>query len=136
MSGRTYTPLEIEVRSIISQRLNRLLNESGKTKSEITSTCKIPASTLTGYFAGTRLPDSENVIKMANFFHVSPDVVDPRFSEKLLSKLDEENKDETLSQALSHVSRVNGVSINDHDRQLMAKLFETYIEMDRKNESR
>ena len=78
MPGRKLTPQDIEDRKIISSNLNSLLARSGRKKSDITSQCKIPASTLTGYFAGTRLPTAENVKALANFFHVKPEEIDPR----------------------------------------------------------
>ena len=80
MPGRKLTPQDIEDRKIISSNLNSLLAKSGRKKSDITSQCKIPASTLTGYFAGTRLPTAENVKALAEFFHVKPEEIDPRLN--------------------------------------------------------
>lgn len=55
------------------------MSHSDARKSEISKAISIPPSTLTGYFKGTRLPTPENVTKLANFFHVSEEEIDPRF---------------------------------------------------------
>lgn len=78
MPGKSLTPQEMEYKKIISSRLNELLLKSGKKKSDITRQTGLPASTLTGYFGGKRLPSEENVVKLASFFNVSEDYIDPR----------------------------------------------------------
>lgn len=72
-------PQEKEIKKIVATNLNKLLSHSDARKSEISKAVSIPPSTLTGYFKGTRLPTPENVTKLANFFHVSEEEIDPRF---------------------------------------------------------
>lgn len=79
MPGRKMAPQEKEIRKIIAANLNELLSKKSAKKIEISKEANIPPSTLTGYFNGTRLPTPENVDKLAKFFHVSKQDIDPRF---------------------------------------------------------
>ena len=56
MARTELTPQDIEYKKIISSKLNSLLNSANKKQIDITRQTGIPASTLTGYFKGTRLP--------------------------------------------------------------------------------
>lgn len=79
MPGRKMTPQEKEIKKIVATNLNSFLSQNNAKKIEISKVTKIPPSTLTGYFNGTRLPTPENVEKLAKFFHVSKQDIDPRF---------------------------------------------------------
>ncbi len=79
MARTELTPQDIEYKKVISSKLQRLLNSSGKKQIDITRQTGIPASTLTGYFKGTRLPSPKNVAKLASFFNVPDYEIDPRF---------------------------------------------------------
>lgn len=79
MARSGLTPQEKELKPIIASTLNDLLRASGKKKVDIHRSCGIPASTLSDYFAGRTLPTPENVDKLAKFFHVSKQDIDPRF---------------------------------------------------------
>lgn len=98
------TPQDKEYKKIISATLNELLQLSGRKQIDITRQTGIPASTLTGYFKGTRLPSPVNVQKLADFFNVLKSDVDPRFKKisendddglkiRLLTKYDKLNTD-------------------------------------------
>lgn len=80
MPGRKMAPQEKEIRKIIAVNLNSLLSKKSAKKIEISKQTNIPPSTLTGYFNGARLPTPENVDKLADFFHVSKEEIDPRFA--------------------------------------------------------
>jgi repressor LexA len=80
MPGRKMAPQEKEIRKIIAVNLNSLLSKKSAKKIEISKQTNIPPSTLTGYFNGSRLPTPENVDKLADFFHVSKEEIDPRFA--------------------------------------------------------
>lgn len=79
MARTELTPQDIEYKKIISTKLNNLLNSANKKQVDITRQTGIPASTLTGYFKGTRLPSPKNVAKLATFFNVPDYEIDPRF---------------------------------------------------------
>lgn len=79
MARTELTPQDKEYKKIISSRLNDLLNSSGRKQIDITRQVGIPASTLTGYFKGTRLPSPQNVEKLAEYFNVDKSTIDPRF---------------------------------------------------------
>lgn len=79
MARTELTPQDKEYKKIISSRLNNLLNSSGRKQIDITRQVGIPASTLTGYFKGTRLPSPQNVEKLAEYFNVDKSAIDPRF---------------------------------------------------------
>lgn len=79
MARTELTPQDKEYKKIISSRLNNLLNSSGRKQIDITRQVGIPASTLTGYFKGTRLPSPQNVAKLAEYFNVDKSAIDPRF---------------------------------------------------------
>lgn len=79
MARTELTPQDKEYKKIISSRLNDLLSRSGRKQIDITRSVGIPASTLTGYFKGTRLPSPRNVEKLAEYFNVEKSDIDPRF---------------------------------------------------------
>ncbi len=80
MARTELTPQDKEYKKIISSRLNDLLSKSGRKQIDITRAVGIPASTLTGYFKGTRLPSPKNVEKLAEYFNVDKSDIDPRFT--------------------------------------------------------
>ena len=79
MARTELTPQDKEYKKIISSRLNDLLSKSGRKQIDITRSVGIPASTLTGYFKGTRLPSPKNVEKLAEYFNLEKSDIDPRF---------------------------------------------------------
>lgn len=91
MPGRKMAPQEKEIKKIIAINLNRFLLQNNAKKIEISKATKIPPSTLTGYFNGTRLPTPENVDKLAKFFHVAPGDIDPRFKPVLNGTIEKSN---------------------------------------------
>lgn len=96
------TPQDKEYKKVISATLNELLQLSGKKQIDITRQTGIPASTLTGYFKGTRLPSPVNVQKLADFFNVLKSDVDPRFK-----KISESDTDGLRIGLLSKYEKLN-----------------------------
>ncbi|MDY4064513.1 MAG: helix-turn-helix transcriptional regulator [Ligilactobacillus agilis] len=125
MPGKKLTPQELEYKKIISQRLQKLLADSGKKKSDITQLVKIPASTLTGYFNGLRLPSEENLSKLAKFFNVSESDIDPRF--KPVTN-DEENKSHKIEDILDSAMTFNGKPLTENDRNVIRGMIEAYLD--------
>lgn len=106
MPGKSLTPQEMEYKKIISSRLNELLLKSGKKKSDITRQTGLPASTLTGYFGGKRLPSEENVVKLASFFNVSEDYIDPRLDPNIALNPHRDTKEDDLKTADKNVQLI------------------------------
>ena len=96
------TPQDKEYKKVISATLNELLQLSGKKQIDITRQTGIPASTLTGYFKGTRLPSPVNVQKLADFFNVLKSDVDPR-----IKKISESDTDGLRIRLLSKYEKLN-----------------------------
>lgn len=96
------TPQDKEYKKVISATLNELLQLSGKKQIDITRQTGIPASTLTGYFKGTRLPSPVNIQKLADFFNVLKSDVDPRFK-----KISESDTDGLRIRLLSKYEKLN-----------------------------
>ena len=96
------TPQDKEYKKVISATLNELLQLSGKKQIDITRQTGIPASTLTGYFKGTRLPSPVNVQKLADFFNVLKSDVDPR-----CKKISESDTDGLRIRLLSKYEKLN-----------------------------
>lgn len=104
MVGRDkLTPLELEMRVKIADRLNELKDKTGLTQQDIVKGSRISQSTLSQYFSGKRLPSKANIKKLADFFNVPVEQIDPRLDttsivkneiaqkiDKLVSKLDPE----------------------------------------------
>lgn len=79
MVGRDkLTPLELEMRAKIANRLNELKDKTGLTQQDIVKKSGISQSTLSQYFSGKRLPSKTNSKKLADFFEVSVEQIDPR----------------------------------------------------------
>lgn len=105
MVGRDkLTPLELEMREKIANRLNELKDKTGLTQQDIVKKSGISQSTLSQYFSGKRLPSKTNSKKLADFFKVPVEQIDPRLDttssvvkneiaqkiDKVVSKLDQE----------------------------------------------
>lgn len=85
MARAELTPKDIEYKKIIASHLHYLLNQKNAKQIDVYRSTGIPASTLTGYFKGTSLPSPKNVQKLADFFGVSKEDIDPRFEIKAKS---------------------------------------------------
>lgn len=105
MVGRDkLTPLEIEMRLKIAKELNRLKKMAKLSQQDIVRESGISQSTLSQYFSGKRLPSKTNSKKLADFFNVPIEQIDPRLDttssvvkneiaqkiDKVVSKLDPE----------------------------------------------
>lgn len=104
MVGRDkLTPLEIEMRLKIAKELNRLKKMAKLSQQDIVRESGISQSTLSQYFSGKRLPSKTNSKKIADFFNVPVEQIDPRLDttsivkneiaqkiDKVVSKLDPE----------------------------------------------
>jgi len=73
------TPEERRYKKVIAKNLNDLLVATSKRKIDVHKATGIPVSTLTGYFQGKTLPNSNNVQAMADFFGILKSDIDPRF---------------------------------------------------------
>ena len=81
MVGRDkLTPMELEMRLKIADELNRLKNEKELTQQDIVKESGISQSTLSQYFSGKRLPSKTNSKKLADFFKVPVEQIDPRLN--------------------------------------------------------
>lgn len=124
MARTELTPQDIEYKKIISSKLQSLLQKSGKKQIDITRQVNIPASTLTGYFKGTRLPSPENVEKLAKFFNVENYEIDPRFKP---ATNDEENKSAEIEDMLDSAMTFGGKPLSNNDRNIIRGMIEAYL---------
>lgn len=125
MPGKSLTPQEMEYKKIISSRLNELLLKSGKKKSDITRQTGLPASTLTGYFGGKRLPSEENVVKLASFFNVSEDYIDPRLDPNIAlnsHRASKEDDEKPLTRNQKLIAYSIDPDISDEERQAIIEM--------------
>lgn len=74
------TPQEIELKKVISARLNALLAKTPYKKADVVRQTGISESTVYDYFNGKTLPSPESIEKLARFFHVDKEQLDPRFA--------------------------------------------------------
>lgn len=94
MPRSKYTPQDLENMKNVSNNLRKLISVKGVTQSQLSSKTGIPASTLSGYFNATSLPNAGNLQKMADYFKVQKSDIDPRFKTGFKNK--EPNKTATL----------------------------------------
>lgn len=130
MARTELTPQDIEYKKIISSKLQSLLQKSGKKQIDITRQVNIPASTLTGYFKGTRLPSPENVEKLATFFNVPNYEIDPRFGKATTSDHIDDGK---LENILNNARSFEGNIITDNDKELLKDWLKVYYKNKREN---
>ncbi|EJE57377.1 TPA: helix-turn-helix domain-containing protein [Staphylococcus aureus] len=94
------------LRKAISKNLKRL--SEGKTQAEISQHTNIPTSTLSGYFAERSTINPENTEKLATFFNVSLDKIDPRFSRNILFLDDSDDEEYSLTvEILDMIEQLN-----------------------------
>lgn len=81
MVGRDkLTPLELEMRLKIADELNKLKEKKELSQQDIVKGSGISQSTLSQYFSGKRLPSKTNSKKLADFFKVPVEQIDPRLN--------------------------------------------------------
>lgn len=80
MARAELTPQEKQLKKEISATLNCLLEAKGCKKIDVVNGTGINNSTIYDYFNGKFLPTQKNVIKLAEFFHVKPEEIDPRLN--------------------------------------------------------
>ncbi|PHK48779.1 helix-turn-helix domain-containing protein [Staphylococcus edaphicus] len=94
------------LRKAISKNLKKL--SEGRTQAEISESTNIPTSTLSGYFAERSTINPENTEKLANFFNVSLDKIDPRYSRNILFLEDNDDEDHSLEiEILDMIEQLN-----------------------------
>ncbi|EZY90561.1 TPA: helix-turn-helix domain-containing protein [Staphylococcus aureus] len=94
------------LRKTISKNLKRL--SEGKTQAEISQHTNIPTSTLSGYFAERSTINPENTEKLATFFNVSLEKIDPRFSRNMLFLEDSDDEEYSLTvEILDMIEQLN-----------------------------
>lgn len=101
MGRNKLTPQEIELKKIVANNLNELLNKTTKKKIDIHREYGIPNSSLSDYFKGKSLPSEENVIKLAKFFNVNTYDIDPRM------KVSDFNNDKLRMSLLAKYEKLN-----------------------------
>ena len=74
------TPQEVELKKVISARLNSLLAKTPYKKADVVRQTGISESTVYDYFNGRTLPSPESIDKQAHFFHVDKGQLDPVLS--------------------------------------------------------
>lgn len=74
------TPQEIELKKVISARLNAQLAKTPYKKADVVRQTGISESTVYDYFNGHTLPSPESIDKLARFFHVDKGQLDPRYA--------------------------------------------------------
>lgn len=79
MARGSLTPIDQKYKKVISSNLQSLASSKNVKQIEIVRATGISSTTMSGYFKGTRLPTPENVDKLAKFFRVSKEEIDPRF---------------------------------------------------------
>ncbi|HGO3894079.1 helix-turn-helix transcriptional regulator [Staphylococcus aureus] len=94
------------LRKTISKNLKQL--SEGKTQAEISQHTNIPTSTLSGYFAERSTINPENTEKLATFFNVSLEKIDPRFSRNMLFLEDSDDEEYSLTvEILDMIEQLN-----------------------------
>lgn len=101
MGRNKLTPQEIELKKIVANNLNELLNKTTKKKIDIHREYGIPNSSLSDYFKGKSLPSEENVIKISKFFNVNTYDIDPRM------KVSDFNNDKLRISLLAKYEKLN-----------------------------
>ncbi|MGM9910480.1 MAG: LexA family protein [Lacticaseibacillus absianus] len=74
------TPQEVELKKVISARLNDQLAKTPYKKADVVRQTGISESTVYDYFNGRTLPSPESIDKLARFFHVDKGQLDPRYA--------------------------------------------------------
>lgn len=75
-----FTPQDKEVREKFSTNLKALMNSHNYTQKYVSKYTNIARSTISDYYNGHTVPSNENLEKLAHFFNVRPEELDPRFS--------------------------------------------------------
>nr|ADN95140.1 Stl [Staphylococcus aureus] len=94
------------LRKAIGKNLKRL--SEGRRKQKYPQHTNIPTSTLSGYFAERSTINPENTEKLATFFNVSLEKIDPRFSRNMLFLEDSDDEEYSLTvEILDMIEQLN-----------------------------
>lgn len=104
-----------------SDRLTRLRDAKGWTKTYVANHLGIKMQTYANYEYGLREPDLKLANSIAKLYGVSADY--------LLSGKDSKEKGKlSLDEAVDSVMSFDGRPVTDHDRQMMKSLWKSYLE--------
>lgn len=117
MPGRELSPQDKSDKKTISENLTNLINSHNVKRIDVSRQTGIPASTLTGYTQGLRLPTPENVEKLAKFFHVDKSAIDPRYAPK-------DKSDDHIDIDLDNTLYYNGKEIPDKYKKIIKELMD------------
>lgn len=105
----------------VYQRIKDLANERHISISELERTLNFSNGIISKW--NKNMPNTKQLIPIANFFDVSTDYLLGRTKERSFNKHDK-NINEALDEAMSY----DGKPLTDHDRDIMKQLLNVYLE--------
>lgn len=120
MSRNELTPAELQARKDISKNIKQLINNRGKTQSQVADDLDLPLATLNGYVTGKSLPNAGNLQKIADYFNVPKSFIDPRYRDDTFSRVE-------LADAFEDhaVFTYQGKKIPDEDLDVIKRILES-----------
>lgn len=106
-------------------RLKSLCDSQGISVNDLEEKLEIGKNSL--YSWKKNIPKGTNLIKVADYFHVSTDYLLGRTDDPNISVASEKRK-LTVEEALASVMSSDGKPLTDNDRQILTELIEAYIE--------
>ncbi|MDZ5713556.1 helix-turn-helix domain-containing protein [Jeotgalibacillus haloalkalitolerans] len=114
------TPLQIELKKILSTNLKNLMKSSAVSQTDLAMQTEIPRTTINGYVKGTSLPTAESSEKIAQVLNVPIEEFDPRYNMNYFDSISA-NKKKILLQLLDNV-------VQDLSREKDLDQYESVIE--------
>ncbi|MGX7200638.1 helix-turn-helix domain-containing protein [Enterococcus nangangensis] len=112
---------------LFNERLKALRKKNKLTQSELSKKLNIKPVTISSYELGNSTPNNDMLIALSKIFDVSTDYLLGRTDDPSpLSK--EEKRNLTIEEALDNVMTYDDKPVSDHDREVLRRLFETYLD--------
>ena len=106
-------------------RLKSLCDSQGISVNDLEEKLEIGKNSL--YSWKKNIPKGTNLIKVADYFHVSTDYLQGRTDDPNISVASEERK-LTVEEALASVMSSDGKPLTDNDREILSAMIEAYLE--------
>lgn len=126
MAGKKLTPQDIVANKYIKEQLTELKHHSRITQKEIAEKTGIAQPLISQYLSGKSTPTEKNLQKLADFFNVPIQQIDPRYNTE---QINQESKPTTINieNLADNVMMFGGRELTDEKKKIIESIIKGYL---------